>query len=216
MYIFLDESGNFTKHNHEQYFVVATFTVGEQRRTDKATRSWFRSKFPRRMRFQSEIKWSAAGIDEALRLRTLKHIARLDVRVRYGYLLRKNIPATYRTKKQKIDSGVLYTNIVGDILEQYLPQDDLLVHVFCDRRSLKGMKKGEFEEAIIARLAPHCAPGTLVQVEMVDSTANANMQIVDWIAGALARYHEAGPSGDEYYKALKNNLLAEGQEFFAV
>ncbi len=90
MYIFLDESGQFAKHDHEEYFIVGSFTVGDQRRTGKAFHAWFHTKFPRKMRTQSEIKWSAGGIDDDLRLRTLKYIAKLDVRIRYGFLLRKN------------------------------------------------------------------------------------------------------------------------------
>ena len=213
MYIFLDESGQFTKHNDEQYFIVGSFTVGDNKRTDKAMRGFFRERFPKKMCTQSEIKWSQTGIHNELRLRTIKHIAKLDIRIRYGYLLRSNIPNTYR-RKNKIESGMLYTNIVGDVLEQYLPTDEKEIHIFCDRRHLKGMKKKEFEEAIINRLLPRCSSGTLIQVEMVDSTLNANMQIVDWISGALARYLEGGPLGEDYYKILKNNFLCDGKEFF--
>lgn len=212
-YIFLDESGQFTKRDHGDYFVVGTFTVGDQRRTDKAVRSWFHTRFPRKMRNQSEIKWSSKGISDDLRLRTLKHIAKLDVRIRYGYLLRKNIPSSYR-KKGKIESGILYTNVIGEVLKKYIPTEEKEIHIFCDRRSLKGMTKKEFESAIAGRLLPLCAPGTIVQVEMIDSTANGNIQIADWVSGALAHYLEKGPLGDECYRILKNNLLDSGMEFF--
>ena len=141
MYIFLDESGQFTKHNHEEYFVIGSFTVGDQRRTDKEFRKWFRSKFPKKIRTQSEVKWSATGISDDLRLRTLKHIAKLDVRIKYGFLLRNNIPSSYRNKKNKIDSGILYTNIVAEVLEQYLPTDEKEIYIFCDQRALKGMTR---------------------------------------------------------------------------
>ena len=214
MYIFVDESGQFTKHNHEEYFVIGSFTVGNQRRTDKAFRAWLRTKFPRKMRTQSEIKWSQSGIDDELRLRTLKRIAELDVRIRYGFLLRNNIPSDYR-RKGKIESGLLYTNIIGEILEQYMPINDQEVHIFCDQRPLKGMTKGSFERAIRARILPLCAPDTLIQVEMIDSSSNANMQIVDWISGAMARYLEEGNLGDKCYKILKNNFLDIGREFFS-
>lgn len=213
MYIFLDESGQFTKHNYGEYFVIGSFTIGDQRRTDKSMRGWLRTKFPRKMRKQSEVKWSAGGIDDALRVRTIKHIAKMDIRIRFGYLRRKNIPVKYR-RKGKIESGVLYTNIVGEILEKYIPTDEKEIHIFCDCRSLKGLTKKEFEAAIATRLLPLCGPGTLIQVEMIDSTANANIQIADWVSGALARYLEKGPKGEEYYKILKNNLLDLGKEFF--
>lgn len=214
MYIFLDESGQFSKNNGENYFVVGSFTIGNQRRTNKALRSWFRTRFPRKMRTQSEIKWSASGIDDSLRIKTIKHIAKMDVRIRYGYLLKKNIPTNYYHKGVLAD-GDLYTNIIGEILKSYLPTTDKEIYIFCDRRSLKGIKKKEFESLILSRLAPFCTPDTLLQVKMIDSTANANIQIADWIAGALYRYLEKRPLGDEYYKILKNNLLDEGKEFFA-
>lgn len=215
MFIFLDESGNFTKHNHEEYFVIASFTIGDQRRTDKALKAWFKSKrFPRKMRHQSEIKWSAS-ITSELRIKTLKYIAKQDVRIRYGYLKRSNIPSNYKNKKNKINTGELYTTIVGEILQQYLPANDPEIRIFCDQRKLKGMTKGEFESSIIAKLLPYSSPSTkIIQVEMVDSTLNANMQLVDWLAGALRNYYEGSPSGAEYFSILKNNLLAEGTEFF--
>ncbi len=135
------------------------------------------------------------------------------MRIRFGFLLRSNIPSTYR-RKGKIESGLLYTSIIGEILEQYLPISDKEIHIFCDQRSLKGMTKGDFENAIRARLLPLCAPDVQVQVEMIDSTSNANMQIADWISGAIARYLEKAYLGEECYKILKNSLLGQGKEFF--
>lgn len=213
MHIFLDESGQFTKHNHEQYFVIGSFTVGEQKATNKAFKSWLHSRFPRKMRTQSEIKWSATGISDELRLRTIKHISNLNVRIRYGFLLRSNVPNTYR-RKGKLDSGILYANIIAEILETYLPIDEKEIHIFCDRRSLKDMTKNEFESYVAGRLLPLCSLKTIINVQMVDSTSNANMQIADWISGAIARYLEKGKNGEDYFKILKNNFLDKGKEFF--
>lgn len=212
MFIFLDESGNFVKNNHEEYFVIGSFTVGNQRRTRKAMRSWFRDKFPRRMRKQAEIKWSSSGISADLRLRTIKQIAELDIRIRFGYLRRKNIPDVYR-KNGKINSGILYTNVICEVLELYLPTDEKEIRIFCDRRSLKGMTKKEFEFAIAGHLLPLCVPGACIEVEMIDSTASPNIQIADWICGAYMRFLERRPGGDEFYKALKNSILGT-KEFF--
>lgn len=214
MHIFLDESGDFTRHDHEEYFVVASFTVGDQRRTKKAFRKWFSNKFPKRMCTQSEIKWSASGIDDQLRLRTVEHIAQLDTRIRYGFLKRINVPTLYRNKRNKIDSGRLYTTIVAEVLEGYLPVNDKDIHIYCDRRSLKGMTRGEFESAIREHLLPLCVPGTMIRVEMIDSTTNENIQIADWIAGAIKRYLEGDKLGGKYYGILKNNFLEDGKEFF--
>lgn len=97
------------------------------------------------MRNLPEIKFSNRGFDKKLRLKTLQFIANLDVRIRYVYLLRQNIPDTYR-KKRRIKSGFLYTNIIGEALEMYLPITDLGFRVFCDQRHLKGVKRSEFNE----------------------------------------------------------------------
>lgn len=213
MYIFLDESGNFSKEDHGQYFVVGSFTVGNPRRTNKEFRKWINNKFPRKMSKQSEVKWSQRGISNDFRLRTLRHIAKLDVRIRFGYLLRDNIPNAYRSKG-KVNGGQLYTNILGEVLEQYMPTNDKEVHIFCDQRPLKGMTKEDFEMAIKSHLLPLCSPDTTIQVEMVNSSSSCNIQIVDWISGAIAHYLEKKKNGDEFYKVLKNNFLDQGKEFF--
>ncbi len=208
-HIFLDESGQFTKHNHEEYFVIASFTVGEPRRIAKGFRAWCRSHFPRKMRDQSEIKWSASNIPDELRLKTLRQISKLDVRIRFAYLLHQNIPRDYR-QKNKLQSGLLYTNIVGELLTEWLPNHDGEFRVFCDRRRLSKMSEAEFKKVLKARLLPSLQRDTILQIEMIDSTFTANIQVADWIAGALARYLEKRPLGEECYQILKANIIGEG------
>jgi len=213
-YIFLDESGQFTKHNHENYFVIASFTVGEPRRTAKGFRAWLRGHFPRKMRDLNEIKWSSTGFSDKLRLKTLREISKLDVRIRFAYLLHRNIPTNYR-QKNKLQSGLLYTNIVGEILDSYLSITDKEFRIFCDQRRLSGMSEAEFKEVLKARLLPGLPKDTVIQIEMVDSASVVNIQIADWIAGALARYLEKGRLGEECYKILKGNIIGEGIELFS-
>lgn len=212
-FIFLDESGQFTKHNDEKYFVVGAFMVGNHRRTEKQFRAWCRSRFPKKFRYLTEVKFSGTKINEVLRLKTLKFIANLDVRIRYSYLLRHNIPDDYR-RKEKLQSGLLYTNIIGETLEMFLPISDNEFRVFCDQRHLKGIKRSEFKQILRARLLPQLQQGSIVQIEMIDSTTNANIQIADWISGALTWYLEGKKLGEECFKILKNNILDEGRELF--
>ncbi len=213
MQIFLDESGQFTKHNHEEYFVIGSFTVGEPRRTAKQFRAFYKKHFPRKMRNQSEIKWSATGISDTLRLKTIKFISKLDVRVRYVFLLRKNIPTEYR-KEDKFKDGLLYTNVVGELIDMYFPSVDMDFRVFCDQRKLSGMKKNEFKKIIETRILTSTPKGAIIQIETVDSTTNVNIQIADWISGALSRYLENGKLGNEYYAILKENIIGRGKEIF--
>ena len=213
MNIFLDESGQFKVHNHDQYFVIGSFTVGDTRRTAKGLRSFFSRQFPKKMRDQSEIKWSATGIPDNLRLKTLRYISHLDVRIRYIYINKINIPEECRSK-DKLKDGLLYTNIVGELLDMYLPTQDSDFRVFCDQRRLSGMTSQDFKRMIHARVVPLVPKNSVVQIETVDSAGNVNIQIADWISGALARYLEKGHLGAECFAILKENILGEGKELF--
>jgi len=213
-FIFLDESGQFTKYNNEKYFIVGSFTVGNPRRTQKQFHVWQKERFPRRIRYQSEIKFSEVNITDKLRLKTLKFIANLDVRIHFSYLLKKNIPNDFRGEKQKLKSGHLYTSIIGETLEMYLPINDKEFRVFCDKRNLKGIKQSEFKSILKARLLPKLPQDAIIQIEMVDSKSDTNIQIADWISGALAWNLENKYLGKECYQLLKNNLLNEGKELF--
>lgn len=206
-HIFLDESGQFTKHDNEQYFVVGSFMTGDCRRTEKRFKSWHSSKFPKKFRNQPEIKFSEVKISDELRLKTLKMISNLDVRINYTFLKRENIPEEYH-KNGKLNTGILYTQVVGKTLELYTPTSDPEFRVFCDQRHLKGIKRSEFKELISARLLPLLPKGAIIQIEMIDSTTDANIQIADWISGSLARYHEKKELGSECFDILGNNIIS--------
>ena len=49
---------------------------------------------------------------------------------------------------------------------------------------------------------------------MIDSSTSPNIQIADWIVGALAHYKENRKKGKEYMNILKDNILGEGKELF--
>jgi hypothetical protein len=77
------------------------------------------------------------------------------------------------------------------------------------------MSESEFKEVLKARLLPALPKDVVLQIEMVDSAAVVNVQIADWIAGALARYLENGRLGEECSKILKGNIIGEGIELFS-
>ena len=76
------------------------------------------------------------------------------------------------------------------------------------------MTKSQFKEILKARILPNLNTKTIVQIETVDSEHNVNIQIADWISGALARYLERGKMGDEFFQSLKGNIIGEGKELF--
>jgi len=53
-YIFIDESGQFKKHDHHEYFIVGSFTIGNPRRTEKQFNVWRKTKFPKKLRNQKK------------------------------------------------------------------------------------------------------------------------------------------------------------------
>lgn len=213
MQIFLDETGQLSKSKDGEYFLVATFTTGDPRRTQKRFVSWRQLKFPKKIKSLSEIKFSNSGISDDLRLKTLQEISKLDVRIRYGFIRRKNIPLDFRSKG-KVRTGYLYTEIVSNILESYLPITDKDFRVFCDNRNLKSLKKSEFKSIVTTKLLSQLTQNSIVQIEMLDSTTSPNIQIADWICGALGRYYNKKKMGQECFDILKNNLLDEAVELF--
>lgn len=213
MQIFLDETGQLVNHKNGDYFIVATFTTGDPRRSLKKFMSWRRLKFPNKLKKLSEVKFSDGNIDDKLRLNTLKQIAKLDVRIRYSFIKNENIPLDFYSKNGLL-SGHLYTEIVTSVLQSYLPNSDKDFRVFCDNRNLKSLKRSEFKSIVLTKLLPKVAPNSIVQIEMLDSTTNANIQIADWICGALGRYYNNGKLGQECFDIFKNNLLNEGIELF--
>jgi len=212
MYIYLDESGSLTKSS-EKYFVVCSYTVGKSRRVAKAFRRWQKTKFPRKIKGQSEVKFNDPHIDDKLRVKTIRFLAKQDIRIFYAYLTKKNIPKEYHREGKVYETGLLYTKIVGDTLELYLPLTEIELRVFRDQRILKGVVLSDFNEHLMARLLPQLPAKTILQIQAMDSTASPQIQVADWICGALARYHEKKPLGDEFYKILKNNIVEEKELF---
>lgn len=213
MFVFLDETGHLSKGKDGEYFIIGCFTVGDPRRTQKKFSSWKKERFPKKLRHLSEIKFSNRGIDDKLRINTLKEIAKLDVRIKYSFIRKENIPLDFRYKG-KIRTGHLYAEIVSKTLESYLPMRDNDFRVFCDNRNLKGLTKSEFKSIVSTNLLSQMSTKTIVQIEMQDSTTNANIQIADWICGALDRYYNQKKLGQECFDIFKNNFLGDGIELF--
>lgn len=211
-YIFLDESGNFTKDGDSKHFVVASFTVSDPALTEKKFRKWQKTKFPQSMRHLSEVKFSHPTISAQLRLKTLREISQLNVRVRLFYLKHENVPEEY-SRKGSLESGSLYKHIIAEAVESYLPSLAPELRVFCDQRSLKGITAREFKDALRLHFLPKMPPKSLIVIEMVDSTLSANIQIADWLAGAFAAYLEGRPGGDDYYAILRDNILSSTELF---
>lgn len=212
MHIYLDESGSLNKNNGS-FFIVGSYTVGNSKRIVNAFRRFQRTKFPRKLKYQSEIKFNNSDIDDKIRIKMIKYLAKQDIRIFYSYLAIKNVPEQYREKKGTFKTGVLYTHIISSTLELYLPSTELEFRVFRDQRPLKGVTLNEFNEHLNLSLLPKLPVKTKLQVQALNSVNSPEIQVADWVCGALARYHENKPLGEEFYKSLKNNIVASKELF---
>lgn len=211
MYIYLDESGNFIG-DKDKYFIIGGFITNSPRRTAKAFRRWQHTKFPKKVRRKNEVKFTDSGINKTLRWKTINYLSKQDLRIFYIFLNTTNIPLEYR-KKKGIETGQLYTQIVGDTLELILPTTATEFKVFLDKRPLKGISVQGFKEVLKLRLLPHLPEGTVLQIETVDSATQPNIQIADWICGALFAFHNKKERGKDYFDALKNSMVGEKELF---
>jgi len=64
-----------------------------------------------------------------------------------------------------------------------------------------------------AGIAPNLSAKTIVQIEAIDSSVNTNIQIADWVCGALFRYYSKGKNGEEYFFILKNSVIVREELF---
>lgn len=212
MYIYLDESGTLTEGSGD-YFIVASFTVGDIRKIAKEFRKWQKNKFPKKLRVKPEVKFND-DIDDALRVKNLKHFANQDIRIFYTFLKKKNIPQEYYKNGKVHETGLLYTEIVRSTLDLYMPITDKQVFVIRDRRTLKGVTVEQFNDTITKSLLPNLPAKVIFQIQAVDSTSSPQVQVADWVCCALAYPYEGKPMGEEFYTVLKANII-QGKELFS-
>lgn len=211
--IFVDESGSFSSSVNDRYFIIASFTVENPKKSAKAFRVWQQQRFPKGKRFQAENKFSDRGISDDLRRKTLRYIASLGVGIHFGFCAYKDIPKEY-VRNGKIQQAQLYTSLLGRILSEHFPLSDSVCSIFCDQRALRGMKKSEFYLELISLLS-RASPETMINIHQIDSTTDPNIQIADWIVGALAAFIYNKPLGQEYHQILRGNILGDPVRVFS-
>lgn len=212
MYIYLDESGNF-KGDKDEYFIIGGFVTSDPRSISKAFRKWQQSKFiDKRLRYRTEVKFTDTRLTDTPRLNMLVYLAQQNIRIFYTFLNTKNIPLEFRQHKS-VETGHLYVEIVERTLDLILPVTDPEFRAFLDRRRLKGVSQSEFREHLKAHLLLSLPAKTVIQIESVDSTTSPNIQIADWICGALYRYYTKRTHSERLYQALKPKIIAAEELF---
>jgi len=211
MYIFIDESGNLSGSKNE-IFVVGGFISNNPIRTARAFRQWQHKHFPKKIRQKSEVKFSDTGLAEKLRLKTFTYFIKQDIRIFYSFLMTENIPLEFR-RKRRIESGRLYTELVAKTLDMIFPSAESQVVLNLDHRSLKKVSQKEFKESLRLHILLQLSKKASVYVNTVDSATDPNIQIADWICGALYRYHAKRPFGKKFYEILHSSIIAYDELF---
>lgn len=200
MYAYLDESGNLPPDKNK-YFIVGLFTTENPRQVAKAYRKWQKTKMPRKVRGQTEVKFSDSSINDDVRLKTIKFISSLQIKIFYSYI--SGSETFHKNKYYRKKSGLIYAQVVAETLEMLGMQTEGLT-LARDQRILSGISIREFNEHVRDHIK---ATQWSLQIEAIDSTTSSLIQIADWICGGLARYHEKKHMGEEIFLILKRNIV---------
>lgn len=111
------------------------------------------------------------------------------------------------------ETGLLYAEVVKATLELYMPVTESQLIIVRDQRTIKGIGIEKFDNILRTGLLPKLPSKVMFEIQAVDSTTNPLIQVADWICGALARYYEGKPMGDEFYSVLKGNIVGEKELF---
>jgi hypothetical protein len=158
------------------------------------------------------VKFTDSGLNKILRWKTINYLSKQDLRIFYIFLNKHNIPLEYRAKRG-LKTGLLYTEVISEALEILLPTAENEFRVFLDKRPLKGISATQFKELLKVKLIPHLSKNTILQIETVDSATHPNIQIADWICGALFCFYNKRANGEDYFKILKNSIIGKKELF---
>lgn len=206
LYIFVDESGNFSG-NHDRFFVLSAFVTSKPRVTRKCFLRAKRTKLPEKYRHYAEVKFSDRAIPDQFKKHVLQRVAQEDVRIYVLWFDKQNLPVALRQQPE----GLVYCQLVGQLLEMCPLAETEIVQVFLDRRNLKGTTRQVFDANLKARLLFVFPKLRRLSIEHVDSTASMNVQIADFVAGAIFQKHER--SNEQFYNIIEPQIVREKELF---
>ena len=208
LYIFADESGNFSG-NRDHYFVLSAFVTSDPRATRKCFLRARQTRLPKKYRHYSEIKFSDRAIPERFKKHVLGRVAQEDVRIYAIFFDKRNLPLSLRRQPE----GLVYCHLVGQLLEMCPLAESREIYIFLDRRNLKGTTRDAFDATLKTRLILSFPRLRRLDIEHVDSTSNVNIQIADFIAGAIFQKHERGDCS--FYDMIRPRIVQEQALFRA-
>lgn len=204
IFIYIDESGQFYNRNTENFFVVAGFSTENFRITAKEFKKWKINKFPRKFKYQNEIKFSDKIITNHLKIKTIEKILNIpNTKIEFIKINNSEIPKEYMNKNGKINTQSLYTDKLAELVLKFLVNKNEEIKIFCDHRHIKGYTKKQYKEKLVKQINSLIQSTLKIDIDFVDSKNNTNVQIADWIVGAIAHALNKKTNCDEYQDLLK-------------
>jgi hypothetical protein len=202
LYVFLDEAGNL-RDDRNRHAVLVAFVTDQPKVTRKCFVRARQAKLPTKYQHYAEIKFSDRVIPDDFKKHVLRQLARTEIQIYALVVVKEHLPPEFRIQAE----GIIYCHLVGQLLELCGLEESNEVYLFLDRRSLQGLTRQEFDARLRHRLLCQLREGVRLEIQHPDSTTNVNVQVADFLCGAIFRKYERG--NQEHYALIERRIIAE-------
>ena len=154
LYVFLDEAGNL-HDDRDRHGVLVAFVTGQPKATRKCFVRAKQTKLPRKYQHYAEIKFRDRVIPDDFKKHVLRQISRTEIQIYALVVVKEHLPSEYRAQAE----GIIYCDLVGQLLELCTLGESDEVYLFLDRRSLQGLTRQEFDARLRQGLLLHLREG---------------------------------------------------------
>jgi hypothetical protein len=198
--IILDESGDlgFSPHS-SRYFVVAATIVHETDnmvRLAKKVRNSIRGR-----KWKEELKFNNS--EEPTKMLMLKGVAKMDCQILWDSFDKNNIPMNLRE-----DKYLLYQTACEIVLQEAIKRTlAKKIHIIIDKRYSKRSDRDRLELNVMSTLTKNHVGNfsPSVRISQYDSITSRELQVHDFIVGAVFQHLERGV--DTYINIIKNKIV---------
>ena len=194
-YAFMDESGDLGRFGIE-YFVISVIVVEDPKVLRKIVKNTRKRKLKRRMKDTPELKANRSSPE--VREYLLRQLASTDCEI-FAIVVEKSkiMPHLYEVKDR------LY-NFISRIVFTEMRYASGLLKIMVDRKETNSMLQKNFEDYIIRELSNR-RPELKIEIRQCDSQQNAELQVADFVAWAIARKFNFGE--EKYFQIIEEKLV---------
>ncbi len=192
-YVFIDESGDLGRYGTD-YFVIACVVVDNPKHLKRIMKRLRQRRLKKPLKKLPEIKANASN--RVIREYVLKMIAKSDCEI-YAIVVDKSkiMPHLLEVKDR------LYNFLCRILLEEISPAENMIITI--DRKHTNTLIRENFNEYIQHQLRIK-NKAKKVEIRHIPSTASQPLQVVDFVAWAIARRYNHGDSS--YYNIVEHKI----------